>query len=33
MDDRSLHDIGLSETDIARLRAGERFIPSRVVSA
>ena len=28
MDDRLLVDIGLTEDDIARLRAGERFLPS-----
>lgn len=30
MDDRMLLDIGVSETDIARLRSGERFVPSPV---
>jgi len=30
MDDRMLLDIGISEVDIARLRSGERFIPSHV---
>ena len=30
MDDRLLRDIGLDESDIARLRAGERFVPSLV---
>lgn len=28
MDDRLLLDIGLAEGDIARLRGGERFLPS-----
>ena len=30
LDDRMLLDIGLDETDIARLRSGERFVPMLV---
>lgn len=32
MDDRLLLDIGMSEVEIARLRCGDKFVPTRVLA-
>lgn len=32
LDDRMLLDIGMSEVEIARLRSGDKFVPTRVLA-